>query len=334
MSLATPPTDYIHIIKEWEFEIHFWQQSLNELKKQSGGFINDQPQDIVQLEKRYNEFKKRNAKLANTNLEKKLLQYYSLHPSEQIIKHKQMKQLLHESIDTVVKKELTNKIKAILANKMNIVSIAVYDRNTEFEYYYNENYTYRGASTIKVYLLAALLYDAKLNSRNLTTTEHNLISPAITVSNNATTNRLWLHHNGKQKTERLVKVLGMNQTHPNFAFGLTETTVKDQLILMKHLGYPNNIFTDAQRNYALRLMANVVPSQKWGISGGVPKNVTVALKNGWSPKTGNNWRVNSFGHVKGQNRDYVISVMTINNPNMNYGVTTINQIAKVIWNHF
>lgn len=78
-------------------------------------------------------------------------------------------------------------------------------------------------------------------------------------------------------------------------------------------------------------MESVIPSQRWGISGGVPAGVTIANKNGWSPLTGHGWIVNSIGVVEGQGRHYVIAVLTEDNPSMAYGITTIEGLAARVW---
>ena len=56
-----------------------------------------------------------------------------------------------------------------------------------------------------------------------------------------------------------------------------------------------------QRSYALSLMENVAPGQRWGVTGGVPAGVRVALKNGWLPLNDANtdWQINSVGWVSG-----------------------------------
>jgi hypothetical protein len=56
------------------------------------------------------------------------------------------------------------------------------------------------------------------------------------------------------------------------------------------------------RAYLLDLMEHITPSQAWGITGGVPAGVTVALKNGFSIING--WQINSMGWVNGQGRNY------------------------------
>jgi hypothetical protein len=80
-------------------------------------------------------------------------------------------------------------------------------------------------------------------------------------------------------------------------------------------------------------MENITSSESWGINGGVPSGVTVALKNGWLPLTGEtNWQVNSVGWIDGDGRDYILAVLTMGNPTEQYGIETINNISTLLWN--
>ena len=92
-------------------------------------------------------------------------------------------------------------------------------------------------------------------------------------------------------------------------WGLTTTVPYDQITLLKQLIEPGPLLTSGERQYALSLLENVTPDQAWGVSGGVPAGVTVALKNGWLPLNDDNtdWQVNSEGWVSGDGRDYLIS---------------------------
>ena len=114
-------------------------------------------------------------------------------------------------------------------------------------------------------------------------------------------------------------------------WGLTTTVPEDQLTLLKQLitPGPRPLLSDAERSYALSLMENVTPGQRWGITGGVPAGVTVALKNGWLPLDDANtdWQVNSVGWVSGDGRDYLIAVLTTGNPTEQYGIDTINALS-------
>jgi hypothetical protein len=85
------------------------------------------------------------------------------------------------------------------------------------------------------------------------------------------------------------------------------------------------------RAYALKLMADVIPSQRWGVPAGAPSDVTVHVKNGWLPDP-ELWVINSIGAFTGHDRVYRIVVLTRGNPSMDYGVDTVQRVAEVI-NH-
>ncbi len=80
-------------------------------------------------------------------------------------------------------------------------------------------------------------------------------------------------------------------------------------------------------------MGNVTPSQRWGVCGGVPPQVTMALKNGWLPldSAGTDWQINSVGWISGQGRDYLMAVLATGNPTEQYGIDTINELAAIVW---
>ena len=77
-------------------------------------------------------------------------------------------------------------------------------------------------------------------------------------------------------------------------------------------------------------MFGVEPGQRWGVSAGVPAGVAVAIKNGWLPveKT---WQINSDGYVHGNGRNYVVSVLTADNPSERYGIDTIEGLSARLW---
>jgi hypothetical protein len=83
----------------------------------------------------------------------------------------------------------------------------------------------------------------------------------------------------------------------------------------------------------LSLLENVTPAQRWGVSGGVPAQVTVALKNGWLPLAGvdSDWQINSVGWISGGGRNYLMAVLTTGNPTEQYGIDTIDQLSAMVW---
>lgn len=227
--------------------------------------------------------------------------------------------------------KLKKDITAALATRKGTVAVGLYDRTTNTTCTLRASSAYDSASVVKVTVLATLLWDAKKTNRYLTDRENTLARAMITKSDNAATSTLWKQL-GMTKIKNFLKAAGMTQTKPgaNGYWGLTQITVTDEQKLLKLLTAKNAVLSDNSRSYILKLMGQVVSSQRWGTPYGVPSGVTVAVKNGWLQRSTNGWRVHSVGAFKGGGHDYVMTVLTHGNSTMNYGIATIQAVAKVI----
>lgn len=227
--------------------------------------------------------------------------------------------------------KLKKDITAALATRKGTVAVGLYDRSTNTTCTLRASSAYDSASVVKVTVLAALLWDAKKSNRYLTDRENTLAKAMITKSDNATTSTLWKQL-GMTKIKNFLAAAGMTQTKPgaNGYWGLTQITVTDEQKLLKLLTAKNAVLSDNSRAYILKLMGQVVSSQRWGTPYGVPSGVTVAVKNGWLQRSTNGWRVHSVGAFKGGGHDYVMTVLSHGNSTMNYGIATIQAVAKVI----
>ncbi|WP_030895857.1 MULTISPECIES: serine hydrolase [unclassified Streptomyces] len=226
---------------------------------------------------------------------------------------------------------LQRDITAALAGREGTVALGLYDRGTNTTCSLRASSVYDSASVVKVTVLAALLWDAKKTNRYLTDRESTLAKAMITKSDNAATSALWKQL-GMTKIKGFLTAAGMTQTKPgaNGYWGLTQITVTDEQKLLKLLTARNAVLSDNARAYILKLMGQVVASQRWGTPYGVPAGVTVAVKNGWLQRATNGWRVHSVGAFKGGGHDYVMTVLTHGNSTMNYGIATIQAVAKAI----
>ncbi|MBB6075793.1 serine hydrolase [Streptomyces paradoxus] len=227
--------------------------------------------------------------------------------------------------------KLKKDITAALATRKGTVAVGLYDRSTDTTCTLRASSAYDSASVVKVTVLAALLWDAKKTNRYLTDRENTLAKAMITKSDNAATSTLWKQL-GMTKIKNFLAAAGMTQTKPgaNGYWGLTQITVTDEQKLLKLLTAKNAVLSDNSRAYIVKLMGQVVSSQRWGTPYGVPSGVTVAVKNGWLQRSTNGWRVHSVGAFKGGGHDYVMTVLTHGNSTMNYGIATIQAVAKVI----
>jgi hypothetical protein len=188
------------------------------------------------------------------------------------------------------------------------------------------------ASIVKVAILGTLLRQTQDANRSLTTTERSLATRMIEQSDNNAATALWNQVGQGPGVKAFMNRVGMPSTTPGTdgLWGLTSTNAPDQVRLVRTVAYPNAVLSNASRAYVDSLMRAVTPSQKWGVSAGVAAGTTVALKNGWLPRT-DGWVINSIGHVRGGSRDYVVAVLQSADPSMSYGIATAQHISGMVW---
>ncbi|MFJ9961807.1 serine hydrolase [Streptomyces avermitilis] len=227
--------------------------------------------------------------------------------------------------------KLQGDITAALANRKGTVAVGLYDRTTKTTCTLRSSTAYDSASVVKVTVLATLLWDAKKHNRYLTSRETDLATDMITQSDNTATSTLWKQL-GVTKVKGFLAAAGMTQTKPGADgyWGLTQITVRDEQKLLALVTAKNSVLTDNSRAYILKLMGQVVSSQRWGTPAGAPSSVSVHVKNGWLSRATQGWRVHSVGTFNGGGHDYTMTVLTHGNSTMDYGVDTIQAVAKAI----
>ncbi len=222
-------------------------------------------------------------------------------------------------------------IRTALSGRSSTVALRVFDKSEDLNCYLNPAMHFDSASVVKVIILGTLLREAETQHRSLTASEAHLARLMITQSDNSAASALWAHV-GRGRLEYFLGRAGLKQTQlgPGGYWGLTQVTAHDELLLLQLLQYPNTVLDGPSRSYALTLMAQVIPSQRWGVPAGAPADLTVHVKNGWLPLATHGWRIHSIGCFTGHHRGYSIVVLTEDNPTMAYGIATIQGAAEVI----
>jgi beta-lactamase class A len=225
-----------------------------------------------------------------------------------------------------------------------VVLAAVYDLRTGQTWQFGQGQPQDEASVVKLDVLETLLAERGRGGTELSAGDRTLAEQMIEDSDNDAATSLWDEVGGASGIRSFNTSAGLADTVPSSCvncpgfpwpgWGLTTTIPGDQLTLLRTLVEPNSLLTNPERSYALSLMENVTPDQRWGVSGGVPAQATVALKNGWLPlnSANNNWQINSVGWISGSGRDYLIAVLTTGNPTEQYGIDTVDQLAAMVWN--
>lgn len=228
---------------------------------------------------------------------------------------------------------LEAQLRTYLAGRPSTAAVEVRDLTTGREYGYHATKAYDSASVVKIAILAATVHRAEQEHRALTTKEKSLLSRMIRRSDNGAATTLWNRLGRGDALDEFFEAAGMAHTKagPRGYWGLTRVTAADQVVLMALLTQPNALLSEAGRTYARGLMAEVDPSQDWGVSAGPGKGTTVELKNGWLPRGKHGWAVHSVGHVQGQGRDYLIAVLTLDNKSESRGIATVEGASKIVW---
>jgi hypothetical protein len=238
---------------------------------------------------------------------------------------------------------LTGDAAAYLAGRSGTVLAAVFDVRTGQSWRLGDGAAQAEASVVKLDILETLL--ARSGGAGLSSGDQSLAQSMIEDSDNDAATSLWDEAGGAAGLTAYNDTAGLARTTPSPCvecagfpwpgWGLTTTVPYDQLTLLKQLVVPGPrpLLSAAERSYALSLLENVTADQAWGVSGGVPAGVTVALKNGWLPlnDASTDWQINSVGWVSGDGRDYLIAVLSTGNPTEQYGIDTISALSSLIW---
>jgi hypothetical protein len=213
-------------------------------------------------------------------------------------------------------------------------SVAVLDRTTGQLYSFRGTERYETASVVKVQVLACLLLTAQDNDRDLTSTEVSLAKRMIRASDNDATSSLFSRLGRASAIGKCNKRLGLTQTTVASSWGLTKTTVNDQVKLLAKLVDTKGPLDAESRDFAFDLMSTVDPDQDWGVPAVAKAGEKKTVKNGWLPRSteGNRWIINTVGRVAGDDTgdaDVSIAELSHGHSSKSGGIKVVEKAAKL-----
>lgn len=221
-------------------------------------------------------------------------------------------------------------IEAALADRSGDRAVTVYDAVTKVSCSSDQDRHFNSASIVKAIILGALLRWHQETGTPLPARDRHAATLMITRSDNDAATALW-DEVGITRLRQFLDRAKMSQTEPGECgyWGFTQVTAHDEMLLLELLSLPNSVLSTASRSYELGLMSRVISGQRWGTPAGAPRTVTVYVKNGWLPED-NGWDINSIGAFTGKNRNYLMAVLTDDDPSERYGIDTVEAVAEAV----
>ncbi len=198
------------------------------------------------------------------------------------------------------------------------LGVAVRDLRTGASWDFRGDYAAQSASMAKPMIVSMALRKALADklAQPLPYPQSVQAQEAIRVSDNDAADALWDWAGRRPAYDALARDLGLAHTHSaedKDFWSWSWTTPLDQLSFLRQLVEGDTkALTADQRSYLLALMGQVQADQTWGVGAPLSNTVHVQMKNGWVQfkSTDNLWAVNSIGHVQGDGRDYLLTMMT------------------------
>jgi Beta-lactamase enzyme family len=207
----------------------------------------------------------------------------------------------------------------------------VLDQTTGATATYHASRSFDTASIVKADILAVLLLQHQQIGAPLSGEEQALAARMIENSDNGAATALWNAVEGGPGMEAGNAALGLRGTWPSTDgyWGLTTTTVADQLRLLSDLTSSRSPLHASARRYELSLMQAVEHSQDWGITAAADPGSRPAVKNGWMPAgLDGQWVINSIGVIRRCGQRLLIVVLSDGQPSEAAGIRQAQQAAR------
>jgi hypothetical protein len=178
------------------------------------------------------------------------------------------------------------------------------------------------ASVLKAMLLVAYLRRPSVRHRALTGSDRALLRPMIRWSDNGTASRI-VSMLGAGPLSDLAARAGMDHFRLRSPWGHSEITARGQARFFRRI---DGLMPRRHREYGMRLLNRIVPSQRWGIPPVKPPGWTIHFKGGWGSGTG--LVTHQVALLLRGERRISLAILTTSNPSHAYGTDTIRGIAK------
>jgi beta-lactamase class A len=209
------------------------------------------------------------------------------------------------------------------------VAVAVDDLTTGTEATCNGTSEFATASIVKVDILATLLYELQRSGQTMTDEDQDLATTMIENSDNDAASALYADIGGAEDLDQANRVFGLTGTTagPDGEWGLTSTTVDDQIRLLRQIMIPSSVLSPASQDDIQDLMGEVETDQQWGVPAAADPGSRYLVKNGWLPNPAL-WSINSIGEIEHDHHRMLIAVLSAGNSTEDSGISAVQAVVR------
>jgi len=228
----------------------------------------------------------------------------------------------------VLSARLTTALRAALGTRAAHLSVGVVDTATGAEALYRPGKRYHAQGITGADILAALLYQHQHARRPVGRLDARLAAEMIENGNRTVATRLWRAIGRGAGLAAANRALGLRHTVPGVAdeWGLTRTTVPDQLRLLTDLSSARSALDLPCRDYERGLMARAAAAWRWGVPAAASKGTTSAVTDGWQAGPAG-FVINSIGVIHHGGQELLVVVLSRNWPTRLAGISAVRAAA-------
>jgi hypothetical protein len=190
------------------------------------------------------------------------------------------------------------------------------------------------ASVFKLTLLEGFLLRNQELDQRISDGASSALTAMIENSDNDAANEVYEALGGNVGVALRMRQLGLSSTVLGAAdqWGLSTTSAADQLILLTNLVSSDGPLSTASRAYALGLMANVEPGQRWGVGAAADPGTGFANKNGWLDVDDDDglWVVSSVGLIEVGGHQVLLAVLTQHDADFSDGIQLVQALSRTV----
>jgi hypothetical protein len=187
---------------------------------------------------------------------------------------------------------------------------------------YHQLRTMPSASVAKAMILVAYLDLSSVRDRPLKHSDRAILSPMIRRSDDNATDKVFSHV-GFSGLRKLARRVGMARFKTSWHWGRSHIDASDQSRFLLHI---DSYIPERHRAFALKLLASVVPSQRWGIARVQPPGWKLYFKGGWGRGTG--WVDHQVALLTRGGMRVAVAILTHFDPDHEYGKENVRGLAK------